>query len=260
MMVYPAGQAARPYMIETYARGRNVRVYLSGESYDPAKDYVVIEEKGREALGALAAMGFRPFEDCYDQSDPYMWGLPVDWKYLGASIGRGSFYNSQDFQFAAAVFFERVGRCTSINETAYFHHDHPLNLLGTGRFQQFFSPENQRKYYEKVREDPHVVNRGEKLVIGSDVWIGANAFINVSRCRSIGDGAIIAAGAVVNGDVPPFAVVGGAPARVLKYRYTPEEVEVLQRVRWWDWEPEMMDKYAEELLDPSKFFETFGRA
>ncbi len=260
MMVYPAGQAARPYMIGNYAKGRAVRVYSPGESYDREKDYVVIEAEGREALSALTGAGFRPFEDCYDQSDLYMWGLPVDWKYLGASIGRGSFYNSQDFQFAAAVFFERVGRFTSINETAYFHHDHPLNMLGTGRFQQFLSPENQRKYYEKVREDPRVTNRGEKILIGSDVWIGANAFINVSRCRCIGDGAIIAAGAVVNGDVPPFAVVGGAPARVLKYRYTPEEAEILLRVRWWDWEPEMMDKYAEELLDPKKFFETFGRA
>ncbi len=258
MMVYPAGKAARPYMIERYAGGRTVRIYESGAAYDPAKDYVVVEEKGREALGQLASAGFRPFEDCYDQSDPYMWGLPVDWKCFGASIGRGSFYNSQDFQFAAAVFFEKVGRCTSINETAYFHHDHPLNLIGTGRFQQFFSPENQAKYYAKAKEDPHVRNLGEKLVIGSDVWIGANAFINVSRCRVIGDGAIVAAGAMVNADVPPYAVVGGTPSRVLKYRYAPEEIEILLRVRWWDWDRETMDKYAEELLDPKKFFETFG--
>ncbi len=96
------------------------------------------------------------------------------------------------------------------------------------------------------------------VVIGSDVWIGANTFINVSRCRVIGDGAIVAAGAVVNGDVPPYAVVGGAPARVLKFRYGPAEIETLLRVRWWDWDRETMDKYAEELLDPEKFFETFG--
>ena len=161
-------------------------------------------------------------------------------------------------RYCAAVFFEKVGRCTSINETAYFHHDHPLNLIGTGRFQQFFSPENQAKYYARVKEDPRVVNRGEKIVIGSDVWIGANAFINVSRCRVIGDGAIVAAGAVVNGDVPPYAVVGGAPARVLKFRYGPAEIETLLRVRWWDWDRETMDKYAEELLDPKRFFATFG--
>ena len=259
MMVYPAGEAARPYMIETYSRGRELRIYAPGEVYDPAKDYVVVEEKGREAAPVLAAAGFRAFEDWYDQSDPYMWGLPVDWKYFGASIGRGSFYNSRDFSFAASIFFERVGRMTSINETAYFHHDHPLNMMGTGRFQQFFSPENQRKYYERVREDPHVVNKGEKLIIGSDVWIGANAFINVSRCRSIGDGAIVAAGAVVNGDVPPFAVVGGTPARVLKYRFSPEEIKVLQRVRWWDWDRETMDRHADELLDPKKFFAVFGK-
>ena len=258
MMVYPAGQAARPYMIETYSRGREVLSYAAGEAYDPARHYVIVAEKGREAAPVLAEMGFRPFEDYYDQSDMYMWGLPVDWKYMGASIGRGSFYNSQDFSFAAAVFFEKVGRCTSINETAYFHHDHPLNLIGTGRFQQFFSPENQAKYYARVKEDPHVTNRGEKLIIGSDVWIGANAFINVSRCRVIGDGAIVAAGAVVNSDVPPYAVVGGAPARVLKYRYSPSEIETLLRVRWWDWDRETMDKYAEELLDPKRFFATFG--
>ena len=258
MMVYPAGQAARPYMIETYARGRQVRVYAPGEAWDPAQHYVILEEKGRETAPELEALGFRPFEDYYDQSDPYMWGLPVDWRFFGASIGRGSFYNSQEFSFAAAVFFEKVGRFTSINETAYFHHDHPLNMMGTGRFQQFFSPENQGKYYARAKADPRVANPGEKIRIGSDVWIGANAFINCSRCREIGDGAIVAAGAVVNGDVPPFAVVGGTPARVLKYRFTPRQIEVLQRVRWWDWDRETMDKYADELLDPERFFHTFG--
>lgn len=260
MMTYPAGRAARAYIVETYAAGRSVRVYAPDAAYDPADSYVVIEEDGRRAAAALRATGFRPILDYYDQSDMYMWGLPVDWKTMNASIGRGTFYNSADFEFAAAVFFERVGRFTSINETAYFHHDHPLNMIGTGRFQQFLTPENQAKYYARVREDEHVTNRGEKIVIGSDVWIGANAFINVSRCRSIGDGAIIAAGAVVNGDVPPYAVVGGIPAKVLKYRWSPEQIAILQRVRWWDWDDATMDRYAAELMDPALFFKTFGEA
>lgn len=258
MMTYILGQAALPYFLETRVGGRSVVSYESDAEYSPEKHYVLIEKDGWQAAGRLGAMGMKAFEDYFDKSDAFMWGLPVDWRFGQASIGRCSFYNSAEFDFAARMFFQSVGRYTSINETAYFQHDHPLNMIGTGRFQQLMSFENQGKYFARVKEDTHITNPGEKIVIGNDVWIGAGAFIDVSRCRSIGDGAIIAAGAVVTGDVPPYAVMAGVPAKVKKYRYSDKQIETLLRVKWWDWEPQQLDERAELLMYPERFFEHFG--
>ena len=71
-------------------------------------------------------------------------------------------------------------------------------------------------------------------MIGSDVTIGVNAIILPGV--KIGDGVIIGAGAVVTCDIPPFAVVAGVPARVLRYRYSPEQIKKLLRIAWWNWD------------------------
>lgn len=72
----------------------------------------------------------------------------------------------------------------------------------------------------------------EPVMIGNDVWIGANVFIKDGV--HVGDGAIIAAGAVVVKDVPPYAIVGGVPAKIIKKRFTDKEIEVLLKDKWWD--------------------------
>lgn len=69
-------------------------------------------------------------------------------------------------------------------------------------------------------------------VIGNDVWIGNNVTI-LSGIR-IGDGAVIAAGAVVTKDVPPYAIVGGIPAKVLKYRFAEDVIDKIAAIKWWD--------------------------
>jgi len=69
--------------------------------------------------------------------------------------------------------------------------------------------------------------------IGNDVWIGANAIILPGV--TIGDGAIIGAGAIVTSDVPSYAVVAGVPAKVLRYRYTQEQINKLLHIAWWNW-------------------------
>lgn len=71
------------------------------------------------------------------------------------------------------------------------------------------------------------------VVIGNDVTIGANAIILPGV--TIGDGAIIGAGAIVTHDVPPYAVTGGVPARILKFRFTKEQIKKLLKIAWWDW-------------------------
>jgi len=72
-----------------------------------------------------------------------------------------------------------------------------------------------------------------KIRIGNDVWIGEGALIR--RGITIGNGAVIAARAIVAKDVPPYAIVGGAPARVLRYRFEPPVVEALLQLNWWNY-------------------------
>ena len=74
------------------------------------------------------------------------------------------------------------------------------------------------------------------IVIGNDVWIGVNAIIFPGV--GIGDGAIVGAGAIVTHDVPPYAIAVGAPARVIKYRYTKEQIKKLLKIAWWNWSEE----------------------
>lgn len=80
---------------------------------------------------------------------------------------------------------------------------------------------------------PSLPEPGADTVVGHDVWIGQGA--RILPGAQIGTGAIIGAGAVVGGKVPPYAIVVGNPGRVLRMRFTPEEIAILQSIAWWDW-------------------------
>ncbi len=71
------------------------------------------------------------------------------------------------------------------------------------------------------------------IEIGHDVWIGAKSIV-LSGVK-IGNGAIIAANSLINSDVPPFAIVGGSPAKIIKYRFTDEIRQKLIKLNWWEW-------------------------
>jgi acetyltransferase-like isoleucine patch superfamily enzyme len=72
------------------------------------------------------------------------------------------------------------------------------------------------------------------VIIGNDVWIGANSTI-LSGVK-IGDGAIIGAGAVVTNDVPPYAIVAGNPAKIIRFRFSEEQISKLLKIAWWNWD------------------------
>lgn len=82
-------------------------------------------------------------------------------------------------------------------------------------------------------------------IIKSDAWIGMNAMIMPGV--TIGEGAIIAAGSIVTKDIPPYTIVGGNPARIIKERFSEKEVQQLLEIRWFDWTSEQIKK-AEPLL------------
>jgi hypothetical protein len=80
--------------------------------------------------------------------------------------------------------------------------------------------------------DDYPVPMGD-TVVGNDVWTTENCLI-MSGVK-IGDGAIVAAGSVVTRDVPPYAIVGGNPAKLIRFRFTEEQIAALLEIRWWDW-------------------------
>lgn len=91
----------------------------------------------------------------------------------------------------------------------------------------------------------------EKTIIGNDVWIGANAIIMDGV--KVGDGAIIAAGAVVTKDVEPYAIVGGIPAKLLRYRFDREIIKELLIVKWWDWNYEKINDNIDDFRNVERF-------
>lgn len=88
-------------------------------------------------------------------------------------------------------------------------------------------------------------NEPGDVVIGSDVWIGYG--VTIIGPAVIGDGAIIGAGALVIKDVPPYAVVGGVPAQILKYRFNENEIENLLSLAWWNKDEDYLEGVENEI-------------
>ncbi len=104
---------------------------------------------------------------------------------------------------------------------------HPLNYLTTSPFMYV----DLLGYNDKCREI-YV----EPVEIGNDVWIGSN--VSIMMGVKIGDGAVIGAHAFVNKDVPPYAVMGGGPAKIIKYRFDENIISRLLELKWWDLDDE----------------------
>jgi aminocyclitol acetyltransferase len=123
--------------------------------------------------------------------------------------------------------------------------------------RDIFDPYWHGEYMKRIAPERVQEMKDAQVTIGNDVWIGSFVFINASTVTEIGDGAVIGAGSIVTHDVPPYAIVYGAPARVKRYRYSPEEIEIPLRVKWWEWEEEKIRENAELFVYPERFFEKF---
>lgn len=106
--------------------------------------------------------------------------------------------------------------------------NHTLKSLSTYPFALMYDEWNMDKKDVAKGWD----NKGD-IVIGNDVWIGYNAII-LSGVK-IGDGAIVATGAVVTKDVKPYEIVGGIPAKIIRKRFSDEVIIKLQKMKWWNW-------------------------
>lgn len=114
--------------------------------------------------------------------------------------------------------------------------EHPSNLISTNSI--FYSHQKNEIRGDWVKATNF--KEYKPIEIGNDVWIGE--FATIKGGVKIGDGAIIGTRAVVTKDIPPYAVVAGVPARVIKFRFDEEVIESLLRIRWWDLEDNDIEK------------------
>jgi acetyltransferase-like isoleucine patch superfamily enzyme len=140
-------------------------------------------------------------------------------------LGTESYGVSNIYTFTHDTTCLRIGNYSSVGCTILLGGEHASDMVTT-------YPHRIRWGMEGAGEDGFPVRTGDTL-IGSDVWsaYGATLLSGVH----VGDGAIVANGAVVTKDVPPFAIVGGCPARVIRYRFSDEQIDALLDIRWWDW-------------------------
>jgi len=120
--------------------------------------------------------------------------------------------------------------------------NHPMAGVSTFLFAIFGGDWAEQTLDLVMASNP---SRGDTIV-GNDVWIGYGALV-MPGVR-IGDGAIVAAGTVVSKDVPPYGVVAGNPARVVRARFDEADVERLLRAAWWDWPVELVTEHARAIM------------
>jgi acetyltransferase-like isoleucine patch superfamily enzyme len=92
----------------------------------------------------------------------------------------------------------------------------------------------------------------KRIHVGNDVWLGKNVLITNSA--DIGNGVIAGAGAVITKDVPDYAVVAGSPARIIRYRYTQEQIIALNRIAWWNWSDEKIGECYDDFFEEVEVF------
>lgn len=140
----------------------------------------------------------------------------------------------------------RIGRFCSIGvNVQVVDATHPSSLF-VSTSPSFFSTraQNGQSFVSQSNFTENLFIDGKSCVIGNDVWIGNQALIKGGI--KIGDGAIVAMGAVVIKDVPPYAIVAGVPAKIIRYRFNEDQISQLENICWWNKTDEWLEKHATE--------------
>lgn len=169
-------------------------------------------------------------------------------KLAGCTVGDYTYFGG-----GASVQHASIGKFCSIGPGLIAGWGlHPTGGVSTA--PMFYSTARQNGVSLSLRNK---IEEHRPITIGNDVFIGARVMILDGV--SVGDGAVIGAGAVVTADVAPYAIVGGVPARLIRYRFSPERIEALGRIRWWEWPVGRLPQVERHFDDVEAFIRAFDR-
>lgn len=178
--------------------------------------------------------------------------LPYTAAYIGAYTycGRMQIDNGVEFEANSnRIYYNlQIGKYNSIGKDlkCIFARNHDYKNISTGAVQLMLKEENI-----EIKGKSSFNNKGQ-IIIQNDVWFGEN--VTIMPGTIVRNGAVIARNSHVVSDVPPYAIVGGNPARLIGYRYSPEWIDKLQKISWWDWENEKIVKNAAYFTDDVETF------
>lgn len=149
----------------------------------------------------------------------YTYGTPnIHWQSSGAKLVIGNFCS------------------IASNVNIYLGGNHRTDWVTTYPFGHIHS-----NIFNNFNGDGHPSTKGD-VIIGNDVWIGSN--VTIMSGVNISDGCVIANNSHVIKDAEPYSLIGGNPAKLIKYRFTKEQIEKMLEIKWWFWDDEKINKFT----------------
>ena len=159
-----------------------------------------------------------------------------------AKIGKGTYFGDR-VSLPKSV----IGRYSSLaSDIRVVYRTHPLNEVTSYPFD----------FFDKTKWKDEIFIDGKTVIIGNDVWIGNDVLIKGGI--KIGDGAVIGMGAVVTKDVPPYAIVGGNPAKIIRMRFDENIINELIAISWWNWDIKTIEERKLDFSNVNLFVEKYG--